>query len=302
MPIIPTPDLPLDGTGADVGDYNPIIIAILALLNGGLDGDNINHGTLPWSVMDQSMTNTIPGSVMQDDANLEKFRSETFADMVSSGCLWTATTGRSAVMSSGVVYISGKRLVVSAVAARVFTASRDTYVSISNTGTINYVEVANNGSSPSLGANALLLAVVKTNASSITSIRTTGVDDNGNIVRNTSILGDTGWIDCTYASGFTAGTPGQLRVRRVGKTVTLQGGATGTIPANIYQTVANLPKGMFPSSTIYGGAMGSSMTPAAVQVVQDTGASDAGNIRFGRDSSVSLVPPWIAASVTWFLD
>lgn len=40
MPIVNV-TLPSDGTGADVGDYNPAILAILAVLNGHIASDNI---------------------------------------------------------------------------------------------------------------------------------------------------------------------------------------------------------------------------------------------------------------------
>ena len=75
---------------------------------------------------------------------------------VESGCVWSGDNygvNRNASMTSGVVYIGGKRLTVSAVVARTFTASKDTYVDFADNGdgtaSIIYTEVTNNAASPS---------------------------------------------------------------------------------------------------------------------------------------------------------
>lgn len=77
-------------------------------------------------------------------------------NFIESGCVWSGDSygsNRNASMTSGVVYIGGKRLTVSAVSARTFTASRDTYVDFVDNGdgtaAIVYTEVTNNNASPS---------------------------------------------------------------------------------------------------------------------------------------------------------
>jgi hypothetical protein len=78
----------------------------------------------------------------------DPLRTELFFDYVASGLVWTADAAgstRNASMTSGVIYILGKRLTLAAVTARAFTASKDTYIDVSDngdgTGLITYNEV-----------------------------------------------------------------------------------------------------------------------------------------------------------------
>lgn len=171
MPILPTPtDLPNDGESADAGDYNPYILALYALLNGGLDGDNFIPGSLPWAVMD-AFTDSIPATAMQDNGNLELYRLEAQISFVASGIVWSATTGLGASMTDGYVYAtSGKRVKVDAVTNRAFTASKDTYVDIAPNGTVNYSEVSNNAAAPVVPTGYIRIAVVVTSGSAVTAI------------------------------------------------------------------------------------------------------------------------------------
>lgn len=170
MPIVNV-TLPSDGTGADVGDYNPAILAILAVLNGHIASDNIEPGSLDWSVMSGTMTNVIPSTAMQDSGSMEKFRSESKIGFSASGLVWSALTGLNATMTAGIQYTpDGLRRSISAVTSRAFTASKDTYISVSPTGTIAYQETTNGGTMPALSTDYLLIAKVVTGASAITSV------------------------------------------------------------------------------------------------------------------------------------
>lgn len=184
MPIVNV-TLPSDGTGADVGDYNPAILAILAVLNGHIASDNIEPGSLDWSVMSGTMTNVIPSTAMQDSGSAEKFRAESKIGFSASGLVWSALTGLNATMTAGIQYTpDGLRRSISAVTSRAFTASKDTYVSISPAGAIAYTEVANNAAQPALGTDYRWLAKVVTSASDITSVtdmRQTAVIGSQNI-------------------------------------------------------------------------------------------------------------------------
>lgn len=100
--------------------------------------------------------------------------SERMFDYVASGCVWTADSAgstRNASMTSGVVYLSGKRLTVNAVTARSFTASKDVYVDFSDNGdgtaAITYTDNTNNAASPALTAGSLRNAIIVVGASSI---------------------------------------------------------------------------------------------------------------------------------------
>jgi hypothetical protein len=107
--------------------------------------------------------------------SLRTFRDEAFFDFVQTGCVWTGDSlgsNRNASMTAGVVFINGRRIVISSVTARTFTASRDTYVDIldnlDGTGTLVYTEVTNNNASiPALAANSMRIAIIVTAAGSI---------------------------------------------------------------------------------------------------------------------------------------
>jgi len=112
------------------------------------------------------------GSEDVNNNKLELFRGEALANFVSGGGVWTADNAgvnRNASMTSVVAYINGKRVTASAVSARTFTASKDTYVDLGDDGVITYTEVANNAASPSLASNAIRIAVVITGATTIAS-------------------------------------------------------------------------------------------------------------------------------------
>lgn len=109
------------------------------------------------------------------ELSTDPLRTELFFDFVVSGLVWTADAAgstRNASMTSGVIYINGRRLTLAAVTARSFTASKDTYIDVSDTagdgtGTITYTEVANNAASPALAANAVRIGIIVTAAGSI---------------------------------------------------------------------------------------------------------------------------------------
>ena len=182
MPTV-SPSYPADDTTADVGDYNVIIQAILAVFNGHIDADNIEPGSLPWSVMD-TFTGEIPAAAMEDDANLVKYRDEFGVGRVISGGVWSAGSGLNGNMTAAVVYTpNGKRYSVAAVSNYAFTASKDTYVSVLSNGSLDYSPVANGAAPPSLGTDAVLLYVVVTNGSAITACHDCRIQNEGEIGR-----------------------------------------------------------------------------------------------------------------------
>lgn len=95
---------------------------------------------------------------------------ETSTDFVASGCVWSGDSygsTRAASMTSGVIYVDGNRVTVSAVTARTFTASKDTYIDVGTDGTVDYSEVSNNAASPALAASHIRIGIIITGASSI---------------------------------------------------------------------------------------------------------------------------------------
>lgn len=97
-----------------------------------------------------------------------------FYDYVASGGVWSGDSygsNRNASMTAMVIYINGRRISISAVTARTFTASKDTYIDVldnaDGTGTLVYTEVSNNAASPSLAANSVRIGIIVTGASTI---------------------------------------------------------------------------------------------------------------------------------------
>lgn len=89
-------------------------------------------------------------------------------DFVESGCVWTADSvgvNLNASMTSGVVWLSGKRLTVAAVTARAFTTNVDTYIDLSDngdgTGLLAYDEEATNAASPALAAGSIRIGIIQ---------------------------------------------------------------------------------------------------------------------------------------------
>lgn len=108
------------------------------------------------------------------ELSTDPLRTELFYDYVASGCVWTGDSlgsTKNGSMTSGVIYIAGRRLTLVAVTAHVFTASKDTYIDASDNGDgtalLTYTEVTNNAASPALASNNLRLGIVVTGASNI---------------------------------------------------------------------------------------------------------------------------------------
>ncbi len=75
---------------------------------------------------------------------------DAFSDFIASGMQWNVPSSASLTtgMSSGVAYINGVRTLVPAVSGNNFPASNDTYVSVNNSGLIDYQSVANGATAP----------------------------------------------------------------------------------------------------------------------------------------------------------
>ncbi|WP_437582737.1 hypothetical protein ACSAGD_10755 [Paramicrobacterium sp. CJ85] len=115
---------------------------------------------------------------------------------------------------------------------------------------------------------------------------------------NGRLLGDTGWIDLAYASGFTAGTAGQLSYRVVDGIVFIRGGAAGDIAKGSYQVVAAdpIPAQYRPAQHYRTGGMGTGMNGnTGIEI----NATD-GLIRLGWRGDEK--PSWFAAGCSYPVD
>lgn len=163
--------LPSDGETIDAADVNTPFGTIATAINGNLDNANIKSGAAIDGTKIASATLT--ATQMADSVSPVKRWDEGLADFVASGCVWSGDaygSTRVASMTAGVIYVNGKRISVSAVTSRTFTASKDTYVDIDENGTISYSEVTNNAASPSLAANSIRIAIIVTGASNIANV------------------------------------------------------------------------------------------------------------------------------------
>jgi hypothetical protein len=111
---------------------------------------------------------------------------------------------------------------------------------------------------------------------------------------------DTGWVDVTYASGFTDANGGQLAYRKIGKQVYLRGGANRT--AGDYSTtavtVATLPTIAHPGQTERYASYGTLGRVGRVEI------TSAGAINVAVPNNVDPDSPfgWMGLSHTYLTD
>lgn len=187
MPQV-TPPLPNNGDTAYAEDISVPFLMLLAIFNGHIGPDNIEPGSMPWSIMD-NINNSIPATALQDEANTKKYRDEANIGFVADGVVVSSLTGLDGAITAGVIYTpDGGRSTVDAVTSHTFTASKDTYVDVGPGGDVGYSEVANDATPPALSSNYLRVARVRTSASAITSVADTRtlspVSPSNNFIKN----------------------------------------------------------------------------------------------------------------------
>jgi hypothetical protein len=109
---------------------------------------------------------------------------QTFANMVSSGGVWTQTSGTAGAMSALIAYIQGFQISLNAIASHSFTASKDTYIDVDYQANIYYLEQTVGGTPQPLTANSVRIAKIVTDSSNIVSIIQYGTDGIGNLIYN----------------------------------------------------------------------------------------------------------------------
>ena len=147
------------------------------------------HTKIESSKVNENFTDLSTGEGDTSNNSLGLFRAEVFKNFVDTGLVWSIVSGFNASLSTGVAYIIDPtplmlRLEVAAITSRTFTASKDTYCDLGYDGVIDYNEVANGATAPTLANNHIRLAKVVTNGSAITSIVTTGFDGITNPIRS----------------------------------------------------------------------------------------------------------------------
>ena len=162
---VANPTLTVD-TVSEYTTANGVTVDSLNIKDGKL---NTNDSVVTANITDGAVTN----AKMATDVKPYTLFNETTFDFVASGCVWSGDSygsTRAASMTAGVVYINGQRVAVSAVTARSFTASRDTYIDVGTDGVVDYSESTNNAASQALAANHVRLGIIVTGASSIANV------------------------------------------------------------------------------------------------------------------------------------
>lgn len=172
-------------TGSAIGDIVELLPAsawannlVSGLLSAGLTQAGGMGAIAPTSVTStgavSGTTGTFSGAVSDTGTALSTYRAGVAFDFVESGCVITADnagTNKNYSVTSGVVWLSGKRLTVASVSAQTVGASKDRYIDLHDNGdgTAIHVtnEVSNNAASQALTAGNLRLGIVVAGATTI---------------------------------------------------------------------------------------------------------------------------------------
>jgi hypothetical protein len=101
-----------------------------------------------------------------------------FSNFVSSGITIPTSATLISTSTAGVMYYAGSKVVVASDGGHTYTASRDTYVDVSNNGVYTYNAVTNGAAAPALTASSIRVAKVVTGAGAVTSVVQSGLDSN----------------------------------------------------------------------------------------------------------------------------
>jgi hypothetical protein len=121
---------------------------------------------------------------------MELMRRLAFTSFVSSGFTVPTSANLTSTMAGGVAIINGKYVTRTAL-AKTFTASKDTYVDITDDGGVTYIALTNGATTGmaitlnSDGSKALRIAKVVTSGTAITSVQQYGFDPLNNRIFNT---------------------------------------------------------------------------------------------------------------------
>lgn len=156
--------------------------ALAAVVNGQIDDANVS--TLSGSKISSG---TLPASALDTNSNPITRANEQFVNFVASGVNVSATSGLNVAITAGIVYINGARIAVPIVSSQALTASKDTYIDITSSGTVSLVVVSNNATSGmTLTPNSVRVAKVVTSDTAVTSVQQWGVGPLGVYIYNTS--------------------------------------------------------------------------------------------------------------------
>ena len=163
-----------DATAAGInGNFTQIANVINGNVEGSQDGTSVTNIKAD-SVYEINMANDANPRVFANELlniGSDSFSSGTLTQgaVVESGCVPATDTDLTSDVSACTAYVNGYRVSKSAESVT-YTASRDTYLDLTQTGVYTKVEVANGATQPSVTANSIRLATVVTNGTQITSV------------------------------------------------------------------------------------------------------------------------------------
>jgi hypothetical protein len=159
-----SPVAPSDATvQADVGAANPFHrVANVYLPNGYTQILNANNGTDGYVLDDsrrfaQTVDEVRARYRMQPEQVYTGLQPATSASLVSD-------------ISIGEAYVRGRYIRKDRTRSKTYTASKDTYVDIDNTGAFQFSEVANGAGEPAVASNSIRLAKAVTNGTAVTTV------------------------------------------------------------------------------------------------------------------------------------
>lgn len=183
----------VDATLAAAPDVNATTVATLVTSRSSSqttdNGTPPTYGTLLAVITVANGASSITNGTITDKRNQAVATSTTYTpyfslfNFIESGCVWSGDAYAStlnASMTTGYVWIGGKRLLVPAVTARAFTASKDTYVDLKDSGdgvnaSISYTEATTNAASSALAgsgttADTVRCAIIVSGAGNIAAV------------------------------------------------------------------------------------------------------------------------------------
>ncbi len=124
--------------------------------------------------INQNFTDLSTGVGDVDDNKLALLRQDIWNNFALSGLVWSKTVTLTGAMTTGIAYISNgtirTRILIASVTSKVFTASKDTYITVDSAGAVTYTEVANGATPPVYASNTMPLAKIITDGTGITTI------------------------------------------------------------------------------------------------------------------------------------
>lgn len=194
------------------------------------------------------------GDVVKDHDNTLPLFPAQFNDFLEpTGGVWSQTSGLTGAMTAGNIWYDGVRYPISAIASKLFTASKDTYIDINPvTDTATYIEVANDGTVPALTADSVRVARVITDGSGITFVLQTpytspiALDD---VAKEASSSSDINKTNTTWSTGATVLVAVTVRTK-IQVMIITSASSTSDTEYNIRAAIDGVGTGQAPSGAV----------------------------------------------------